>query len=454
MPKASAWVSAPQAPSDVHPKGIQTKQDRSIWLLTSRNIGRRRPSFSHRARLATCGAVGWPGEEGAANQVARGTIFINGRFLEQRVTGVQRFAFEVLSALDELLDAEPASTPCSIVVLAPHGARPVALRRICVRHVGPLHGHAWEQCTLPAVTRGAPLLGFGPTGPLAQRNQVVTIHDAAVRAVPASYGKRFRALYEVLLPALVRRSEVVMTVSEFSKSELIRHFAARPGQLRVTGEGWEHILRVEPDPRILTKHGLERHKYLLAVSSITPSKNFAVIARALARLPRDSGVQVAVAGAVDPRMFADARVPRREAMRWLGYVTDGELRALYANAAAFVFPSLYEGFGLPPLEAMALDCPVLASNAAALPEVCGDAALYFSPSDEVALAVLMARMTSDEAVREGLIGRGRQRLLSYGWKRAASVYLSLIRDWKVQASSKAVGARVRPKVRPPRFGVA
>jgi glycosyltransferase involved in cell wall biosynthesis len=383
--------------------------------------------------LRRSGLARWTAQE---TYVAQSTIFINGRFLEQRVTGVQRFAFEVLSALDELLDADPALAPGPIVVLAPHGARSLALRRICLRHVGPLHGHGWEQCTLPAVTRGAPLVGFGPTGPLAQRDQVVTIHDAAVRAVPGSYGKRFRALYGVLLPALVRRSEVVMTVSEFSKGELIRHFAARPGQLRVTGEGWEHVLRVEPDARILAKHSLEPHKYLLTVSSITPSKNFAVIARALTKLPKDSGVQVAVAGAVDPRMFTEARVPRLKAMRWLGYVTDEELRALYTNAAAFVFPSLYEGFGLPPLEAMALDCPVVASNAAALPEVCGDAALYFSPSDEAALAELMARVMSDEAVRESLISRGRRRLLSYGWKKAASTYLALMRNWTEKASAK------------------
>jgi glycosyltransferase involved in cell wall biosynthesis len=355
-------------------------------------------------------------------------IFINGRFLEQRVTGVQRFAYEVLSALDALVDADPEAQRWPIAVLAPRHARSVALRRIAVHYQGPLRGHAWEQSTLPSATGKSLLIGFGPTGPLAKRNQVVTIHDAAVRAMPESYSTSFRAWYGLLLPALVRRSQVVMTVSEFSKSELIRHLGARPEQIRVTGEGWEHMRRVGVDARILERHGLRPRGYLLAVSSVTPSKNFGVIARALARLPHDSGVQVAVAGAIDRRLFADARVPFLDAMKWLGYVTDEELRALYEGAAAFVFPSRYEGFGLPPLEAMAMDCPVLSSNAASLAEVCGDGALYFAPDDERALGELMKRVLADEEERKALVRRGRERLRRYSWKAAADAYLSLIRD--------------------------
>jgi glycosyltransferase involved in cell wall biosynthesis len=116
-------------------------------------------------------------------------------------------------------------------------------------------------------------------------------------------------------------------------------------------------------------------------------------------------------------------------MRWLGYVNDSELRTLYANAIAFIFPSLYEGFGLPPLEAMALGCPVLASNAASIPEVCGDAPLYFDPVDEHSLAALMKEVLLNQSAREDMVRRGLERLALYGWNRSADAYLSLLRDW-------------------------
>lgn len=355
------------------------------------------------------------------------TVFINGRFLAQRVTGVQRFAAEILRALDDLLVSATDWKQGSVVVLAPKGARPVRLRAIGFHQIGSVSGHAWEQCVLPLATGRSPLLSFGPTGPLAKRAQVVTIHDAAVHAVPAAYGTAFRTWYKVLLPIIVRRSPRVMTVSEFARGELVRYFGADEGKIRVTGEGWQHMDRLASDDRILARNGLRRGRYFLAVSSSTASKNFAVIARALPMLPAD--VVVAVAGATDPRLFAASGVPVHPGMVPLGYVRDEELRALYENATAFVFPSLYEGFGLPPIEAMALGCPVICSNAASIPEVCGAAPLYFEPSDAAALAALMRQLVSEPGLRESMIGRGRERLSAHSWKSAAATYLALIREW-------------------------
>jgi glycosyltransferase involved in cell wall biosynthesis len=281
---------------------------------------------------------------------------------------------------------------------------------------------------LPALAGRAPIVNFGPTGPLVAREQLITIHDAGVRAVASSYGWKFRAWYGALLPALVRRSKVVMTVSNFSREQIVRFFGARSEQIRVTCEGWEHIVRVRADERILAKHGLLRGGYVLSVGSAAPHKNVEVLARAMRRLKPDEA-QVVVVGAVNERVFADSGSRLGGAVRHLGYVTDRELRALYAHAGAFVFPSLYEGFGLPPLEAMALDCPVICSNAASLPEVCGDAALYFDPHDDAALADGIRRLLSDEEERRLRIRLGRQRLERYGWRKAARAYLSVIGDW-------------------------
>jgi glycosyltransferase involved in cell wall biosynthesis len=241
---------------------------------------------------------------------------------------------------------------------------------------------------------------------------------------------------------LTARTDNVMTVSQFSKAELVRCFGARPSAIRVSGEGWQHVRRQPADLSILERHGLHAGRFVLAVSSATPHKNFGVITRALARLPGE-GIVLAVAGGDAPGVFADLSLEQRSAVKRLGYVTDGELRALYESAALFVFPSLYEGFGIPPLEAMAHGCPVLASNAAAIPEVCGDAALYFAPQDEAALAYWITRLLREPALRASLRAKGSKQLTKHSWDEAARRHLELLRellgDPAVSRSGRAAG---------------
>jgi glycosyltransferase involved in cell wall biosynthesis len=350
------------------------------------------------------------------------TIFINGRFLTQRVTGVQRFARETLRALDLLLAAGRASSPFEFVVLAPRGTTAPVLRRIRFERVGPFSGHVWEQITLPQASRGGLLLGFGPTGPLVKRRQIVTIHDASVHVVPHAFSRAFRIWYKLALPILAQRSACVMTVSNFSRSEVIRHFGARAQAVFVSGEGWEHVLRVVPNPAVLRAHGLRPQEYVLAVSSVAPHKNFDVVARSLRHLT-DCHLKVVVVGATSERVFGCRERSESTPLEFLGHVDDSSLRALYENAAAFIHPSFYEGFGIPPLEAMALGCPVIASNAAAIPEVCGAGAWYFDPEDEADLARQIRRIFSSPDEREKLRRLARQQLQKHSWEACARVFL-------------------------------
>ena len=349
-------------------------------------------------------------------------VCINGRFLSQRRTGVQRYALETLFALDELVARDSAVHGWDFEVLAPPDAEQPALRRIAFRRVGRLRGNAWEQISLPLAARGAFLLSFGPTGPLLKRHQAVTIHDAAVHAVPQAFSFAFRTWYKLLLPVLVQRSPFVMTVSEFSKAEVVEHFAASAARTRVSGEGWQHLLRITPDPSILSRHGLTQGRYLLSVSSLTPHKNFGLVAEAARRL-QNTDIQLVVAGGMDARVFGHIDLTTLNTLKCVGYVSDAELRALYENAAAFVFPSLYEGFGIPPLEAMASGCPVLAARAGAIPEVCGDAAWYFDPRDADELAKLLLAITQDETARQDLRERGLRRITQHSWEHAAREHL-------------------------------
>lgn len=339
---------------------------------------------------------------------------------------MQRYALETLYALDSLLASGEVSPSFEFVVLAPHGTPAPALKRIRFETVGPLTGHAWEQITLPLATRGKLLLSFGPTGPFLKKDQIVTIHDLAVFAVPTSFSPAFRILYRMLLPALMRRALRVMTVSNFSKLELLRCFGAAAMQVRVSGEGWQHVLRTRSAPETLRQFGLEPQRYVLAVASLAPHKNLEILAQAL-RQARLRGVQVVIAGGADSSVFGATDLGD-QSLRLLGHVSDQQLRTLYENAAAFVFPSLYEGFGLPPLEAMALGCPVIVSRAAAIPETCGDAALYFTPNNQRELAELMERIVSDPETRAELARKARAHLQLHSWNSAARAHLEVLTE--------------------------
>ncbi|HTV17555.1 MAG TPA: glycosyltransferase family 1 protein, partial [Polyangiaceae bacterium] len=319
------------------------------------------------------------------------TVFINGRFLTQRMTNVQRYALEALLALDRRLQAGLEGADLACVLLVPPGTPPPPLRAIQFREVGHLRGNAWEQLSLVRATRGELLFSFAATGPLLKTRQMLTIHDAAVYAVPRTYSLRRRSWYKLLLGQLGPRVPLVLTVSDFSKRELTRHFGCAEDKVRVTTEGFEHILRQNPDSRVLEKHRLRSKRYVLALGSASPNDNFELVAQAATRLDQPD-FELVVAGHSGLRMFETPGLPNLPFLRPIGRVTDAELRALYEHAALFVYPSLYAGFGIPAIEAMACGCAVIASNAASVPEVCGDAAVYVSPHDALGLARSIQRL--------------------------------------------------------------
>jgi glycosyltransferase involved in cell wall biosynthesis len=360
-------------------------------------------------------------------------VWINGRFFGQRVTGVQRYAREAIRALDDLLAADGAPPAARFTVLAPRGTPVPAFRRLAVREVGRLQGHAWEQLELPWHARRGLLFSFGFTGPVLKRDQVVTVHDAAVLRVPQAFGRRFRHAYAWLVRTVAARAPLTLAVSRFSAGEAAACFGVQPARLRITSEGWQHLAHLAPDFAIVDRHGLRGRPFALAVGSPTPNKNFGAIARALALLGDEAPVCVVV-GAADARVFRSAPDDVRQAGRLLavGYVSDAELKALYLHAGCFLFPSFYEGFGIPPLEAMAHGCPVIASTAPAVREVCADAALYFEPHVPAQLALHLLEVFDDDgegaALRARLREAGLRRAALFSWQRAASLNLAAIRE--------------------------
>jgi len=348
-------------------------------------------------------------------------VVFNGRFLTQRGTGVQRYARESLLALDTFVP-RLADSRIEFVLAVPADAVCPPLRHISIAKLSGLRGHLWEQVLLPLYARGDLLVNFNYSGPVGKRHQLITVHDATVRAMPECFSPRYRLVQNALIAILQPRVAGLMTVSEFSARELARHYGITR-RIAVAREGWSHALASGDTSAVLARYGLEPGKYLLLVGSLKPNKNLDVVARALAQAPVPW--TVAVAGESDARIFRDACQPG-EQLKLLGFVPDEHLGALYAHAAWLLFPSLYEGFGLPALEAMANGCPVIAASAGSLPEVCTDAALYFDPRDADALAALLAGPARDPALREQLRRAAVRRLVHYTWTANARIVLSEI----------------------------
>ncbi len=333
-------------------------------------------------------------------------IAINARFLSQTTTGVQRFAREMTAALGRL--REPP------LLLGPSGAQlPEDWRAAGWR----LEAHArtkgqlWEQLVLPRAAGAALLVNLANTAPLLGRRQLLVIHDTGVFATPEAYSWRFRAWYRLLHRALAWRGTALATVSEFSRGEIERHLGVPRQRVAVLGEGAEHILRGTPVPP-----PLPAGRYVLAVGTPAAHKNLAVL-DATAAMLRGRGLDLVASGGVAGGVFGEATWPG--GIRPLGRVDDATLAALYRGAACLVFPSRYEGFGLPAIEAMACGCPVVAAAIPALREVCGEAALFAEPTDPRGFATTVARLLDDPAEATRLREAGLTWARRFTWQAAA-----------------------------------
>lgn len=354
-------------------------------------------------------------------------IYINARFLTQNITGVQRYATELVKSFDTLLDKGIINAEeYSFTLIAPRGSKKsIDLKHISIKSVGRLNGHFWEQLILPLYTHSALLINLCNTGPLFKRNQIVTIHDAAVFAKPEAYSKVFKIWYRFLLTGLGLISKKIGTDSSFSKNEIIKYCKVKEKKINIIYGGKEHLFLVSSEPSILKKHGLDERPFLLTVSSINSNKNFKSIMNAIKILGK-TDYDIVIAGGTNHKIFNQDQFELPSTVKYLGYITDSELKTLYENATCFVFPSFYEGFGLPPLEAMACGCPVIVSNNASLPEVCGDAALYCNPHSPEDVANKIRILMNDGALRQSLQQKGLERAKQFTWEKCARETLVVI----------------------------
>ena len=290
---------------------------------------------------------------------------------------------------------------------------------------------------------GIPLLGR--TG-----KYVVTVHDVIPLILPETFTPRHRLVVRMALARVRRKADLVVVPSHAVKRDVVRRVGFPADRVVVTPEGCEPRFRpVRSDEALrgaAARYGLPP-RYVLAVGTLEPRKNLTALLEAFARLRRGGAVgpelRLVLAGArgwLDEPIFRTVRALGLEAaVHFPGFIDDDDLPAVYSGAALFVFPSLYEGFGLPPLEAMACGVPVVTSNVSSMPEVAGDAALLVDPRDVDGLAAAIVRVLRDEELRDRLRGAGVARARRFSWEATArqtlDAYAAVIEEPAPQESA-------------------
>jgi glycosyltransferase involved in cell wall biosynthesis len=337
-------------------------------------------------------------------------IVVNTRSLSAPITGVQRYIRELLSRWNVAREIAPQSEL--------HG----------------VSGHAWEQVVLPRTLGSALLFSPSNSGPIEVSRQVLTIHDMVYFDHPETLNRRFVTWYQFMLPRLARRVRRIITISQFIKERVIALARVAPENVIVVPNGVGPrfcpgaIARCE---EARTKLGIPSAHYILTLGSIEPRKNltrlFAAWKRIQAGVP---DVWLVVAGAKgDSRIFRENNTDAVPARVFLAdHVDDDLLPALCAGALAMVYPSIYEGFGLPVLEAMASGTPVLAGDCAALPEVAGDAAVLVDPFSQDAISEGLLRILQDESLRLCLRAKGLVRAKDFSWDNTAARTWSVLQE--------------------------
>lgn len=354
------------------------------------------------------------------------TLFINGRFYTQVQSGMQRYARCLVDALDVIRANTKDWDEHPITILVPDGKGNIPdFQTIHVKKVGRLSGHAWEQIELFWASRKGTLLSLISAGPILHSEHIVAMHDAAIFAKPKHFSKTYRMFHKTLRPLLARRAKTLITISEFSRTELSRYCKVQSKRFAIIPDAAEHILHLIPDPDALTRFDLKSKKYFLCVGNQSPNKNIAAAVRAF-QAARLEGYELAIAGGGAAKIFGTEIGIQGDGIKTLGRVTDEELRALYEGAAAFLFPSLYEGFGVPPLEAMSLGCPVISSPHSAMPEVLGQAALFVDPDNVEDFQKAISKVINNTEYTKQLIEAGKKKAMEYSWENGATTLIQLI----------------------------
>jgi glycosyltransferase involved in cell wall biosynthesis len=356
-------------------------------------------------------------------------LIINGRFLCQQATGVQRVSREFVTALDRLL-GKGEYAGLRVRLVAPKSAEfsPLQLKHIETGHLPGGEGYWWEQVALPLHTRGRALVCMGNAAPilslLGGGPVAVMLHDQSYRFFPDDYGRGYRLAHAVMDHFIVRRARPLMTVSHCEADQIRRNNHGRPTTIVVAPNGSWINDRCSPPPRSTPKTGspVDTHGvYVLNVGGFSERKNgVGIFAAARALAQRGIAIKLVGRPSDQSEAFRAALEPELQALiTFTNFVDDRELEGLYRNAACLFYLSLYEASGLPPSEAMHFGCPVVVSDLPVLRERCGSSAIYCSTNDHATIIERVLDILRDPALATDLSVLGVARSKQLTWENQA-----------------------------------
>ena len=344
---------------------------------------------------------------------------INGRFVVRKLTGQERFATELLRELDKICKKD------EFVLVVPEYAETLPdYKNIKIVKYGKVKSHFWEQISLYRYCKKHHLVSVNLTStcPLLDSG-IVCWHDAAAYEIRELltqnlYGRLSYIWHQMMIEAVKRSKYPIITVSNYSKSRLSKFMKVPESRFHVISNAWQHYLRVNEDESIFEKlpKGYVRGEYFMALSSLSPQKNFIWVKEVAKRNLEKKFLIVGRAEGFTKLGIDDLQGSN---LLFTGYLTDGEIKSLMKGCRAFIHPAVYEGFGIPPIEALSCGTALIVSTAACLPEVYGNSAHYIDPYDyDVDL---------DELLKEP-VAPASEVLDKYSWSKEAKKLLNLLRN--------------------------
>jgi len=355
-------------------------------------------------------------------------LVVNCRFLSQKITGTQKFAIEICREIKK-------QNHMVTFVSNPNIMHQEIAHELGVKIIGSKShkwfksfklpsGLLWEQLILPFYLKkhysDAQLLNLVNLAPIMYKNNYVVLHDVAYKVFPHFFKKIFLLLYNTLVPIILRKARCVFTVSHFSASEIIKYYPYTKGKIEVVYNAIDDI-----DIETLPQNG---KKYILAVGSLEPRKNLIALVKAFQQRD-DKNIKLIIVGEKNSKVFnADNTYDfKDDNIVFTGYINEDDKNALYAGASVFVYPSLYEGFGIPPLEAQAIGIPVILSDIKVFKEIYMDSVLYVNPDDSKQLMDKIQNVISNEELRKSLIEKGYENIKRYSWSKSANKILQCMK---------------------------
>lgn len=349
-------------------------------------------------------------------------IYINGRFLSKKMDGIGRFSVEICKQLKK--------SGLDFKIVIPKWLEVKNEEGFEIVKFGNLKSHFWEQIDLLRFLKSKErplLLNLSGLGPLLYKNQIITIHDLSFYENKKWFSKAYTLFYGTTTPILAKNALKILTVSNFSKTEIIKYLQIDDEKIEVIYNAVSNDFDKCSDTIEISSNvnAILKHKYILTVSSIDPRKNLQRLIDSFLELNIEDYKLVLVGKTSS--LFNIKLNSNSQDVIFTGFVSDSDLSILYKKCEFFIYPSLYEGFGIPPLEAMKNGCAVIVSDIPSLREVCSNAALYVNPEDPESIKNGMLKMIKDSTLKEELKIKGSLRFEFFKWKDSGDKVHDLIK---------------------------